>query len=425
MKTEHESEEKKLEMNHEIHTPNVSVDTSKDHDTATEEGPRSNLAPKYSQPKNQWKKTVIAVVITAIVVGLLTSGGMAFAFLAGRQLNNGSIEEKRQTVVQEGEVIADISQRVGPSVVSIITQQTSAEASLYFGQESRSSQAAGTGFMIDDNGLILTNKHVVPAETKSVTVITADGTRYEDVEIIGRDPLNDLAILKVKQPKNFKAIPLADSSNVRTGQKVVAIGNALGQFQNTVTSGIISGQGRPVQAGTKEGGASEFLTNLFQTDAAINSGNSGGPLLNFNGEVIGVNTAVAADAENVGFSIPINEAKSIIASVQQTGKLQRPYIGIQYVLLTPDIAKQLNLSVNAGAYVQKEAGAIIPGSPAAKAGVEPGDVVTKVDSTEINEKNTPQIALGKFKVGDTVTLTVVRGDKTLQLKAKLKAAPQE
>ena len=179
-----------------------------------------------------------------------------------------------------------------------------------------------------------------------------------------------------------------------------------------------------MQAGTKEGGASELLTNLFQTDAAINSGNSGGPLLNFNGEVIGVNTAVAADAENVGFSIPINEAKSIIASVQQTGKLQRPYIGVQYVLLTPDIAKQLNLSVSTGAYVQKEPGSVISGSPADKAGVEPGDVITKVESIDINEKTTPQIALGRFKVGDAVTLTVVRGEKTLQLKIKLEAAPQ-
>jgi len=425
MKTEHESEEKKLDKNDEGRTSNTPVDTSiaQREIVGADTKPNSTLA--ANRPKHQLKKTVITIIITAIVTGLLTSGGMAFAFLAGRQFSNSSLEEKRQTVVQEGEVIADISQRVGPSVVSIITQQTSAEASLYFGQQSRSSQAAGTGFMIDDNGLILTNKHVVPAETNAVTVITADGTRYEEVEIIGRDPLNDLAILKVKQPKNFKAIPLADSGNVRTGQKVIAIGNALGQFQNTVTSGIISGQGRPVQAGTKEGGASELLTNLFQTDAAINSGNSGGPLLNFNGEVIGVNTAVAADAENVGFSIPINEAKSIIASVQQTGKLQRPYIGVQYVLLTPDIAKQLNLSVSTGAYVQKEPGSVISGSPADKAGVEPGDVITKVESIDINEKTTPQIALGRFKVGDAVTLTVVRGEKTLQLKTKLEAAPQE
>lgn len=375
--------------------------------------------------KNSIKKTVIAVVVTSIIVSIIMSGGMAFAFLAGRQLSGSTIEQKRQTVVQEGEVIADISQSVGPSVVSIVTQQSMTVDRSYFGQQSKGGQAAGTGFMIDDNGLILTNKHVVPKQTSTVEVITADGSRYQNVEVIGRDPLNDLAILKVADAKNFKAIPLADSNAVRTGQKVIAIGNALGQFQNTVTSGIISGQGRPVEAGDKAGGASELLTNLFQTDAAINSGNSGGPLLNFNGEVIGVNTAVAADAENVGFSIPINEAKSIIDSVKQTGKVQRPYIGVRYILLTPDIASQLGLSTQSGAYIQQQADAIISGGPADKAGLKPGDIITQVESTNINEKTSPQVALGQHKIGDTVTLTVIRGDKTLKIKVTLEAAPLE
>lgn len=375
--------------------------------------------------KNSTKKTVIAVVVSSIIVSIIMSGGMAFAFLAGRQLSGSTIEQKRQTVVQEGEVIADISQSVGPSVVSIVTQQSMTVDRSYFGQQSKGGQAAGTGFMIDDNGLILTNKHVVPKQTSTVEVITADGSRYQNVEVIGRDPLNDLAILKVADAKNFKAIPLADSNAVRTGQKVIAIGNALGQFQNTVTSGIISGQGRPVEAGDKAGGASELLTNLFQTDAAINSGNSGGPLLNFNGEVIGVNTAVAADAENVGFSIPINETKSIIDSVKQTGKVQRPYIGVRYILLTPDIASQLGLSTQSGAYIQQQADAIILDGPADKAGLKPGDIITQVESTNINEKTSPQVALGQHKIGDTVTLTVIRGDKTLKIKVTLEAAPLE
>ena len=375
--------------------------------------------------KRTAKKTVIAVIVASIIVSLLMSGGMAFAFLAGRQLSGSTIEQKRQTIVQEGEVIADISQRVGPSVVSIVTQQSATVDSVYFGQQTKNSQAAGTGFMIDEKGLILTNKHVVPKQTSTVEVITSDGTRYQNVEVVGRDPLNDLAILKVKDAKKFKAIPLADSNTVRTGQKVIAIGNALGQFQNTVTSGIISGQGRPVEAGDQAGGASEILTNLFQTDAAINSGNSGGPLLNFNGEVIGVNTAVAADAENIGFSIPINEAKSIIGSVQQTGKVQRPYIGIRYILLTPDVASQLGLSTQSGAYIQQQADSIIAGGPADKAGIKPGDIITQVESININEKTSPQVALGQHKVGDTVTLTVIRDDKTLKLKVTLEAAPLE
>lgn len=343
--------------------------------------------------------------------------------MIGTKYRSDDLESKKQTVVQEGEVIADIAQKVGPSVVSIVTEQQATVQSFYYGNQTRTSRAAGTGVIIDSNGLILTNKHVVPEATSTVQVITSEGTRYENVEVIGRDPLNDLAILKVKDPKDFKPATLGDSDTVRTGQKVVAIGNALGQFQNTVTSGIISGIGKSVEAGDEAGGATEQLSNLFQTDAAINSGNSGGPLLSFNGEVIGINTAVAADAENIGFAIPINEAKGIIDGVKSTGKVTRPYIGVKYLTITPDIAKEQNLSVSKGALISTESGSVVSGSPAAKANLKSGDIIIKVNNITLSDSISLASAVGRFKVGDSVELTIVRNGKEQKIKVTLTAAP--
>ena len=383
------------------------------------------VAPRTQPPikrRSSRRRLVIACAATAVVVFLTSAGALSGAFLLGRNYNANTIDQKRQTVVQEGEVIADVAQTVGPSVVSIITEQQ-ATVNGYYGAQKQTSQAAGTGLIIDSSGLILTNKHVVPEGTSSVQVVTADGTVYKDAQIIGRDPLNDIAIIKVSNPKDFMAATLGNSDNVRTGQKVIAIGNALGQFQNTVTSGIISGQGRPVEAGTESGGASEQLTNLFQTDAAINSGNSGGPLLNFNGEVIGINTAIAADAQNIGFAIPINEAKGVVESAKASGTVSRPYIGVKYNSLTSEIAKQLNISITKGAYISTDPGSVVSGSPADKAGLRGGDVITKVNNTELSSSTSLTSAVGRLKVGESVTLTVIRDGKTQQIKVTLAEAP--
>lgn len=374
--------------------------------------------PVTKEPKKvSRKKAIIIGVICALLATLLTAGGLSAAFLAGANYKSGDLETTKQTVLQEGEVIADIAQKVGPSVVSIMAEQQATVQGLG-GSRTRTAQAAGTGVIIDSNGLILTNKHVVSEGTSAVRVITSDGTRYQDVQIIGRDPLNDLAILKVKNPKDFKPANLADSDTVRTGQKVVAIGNALGQFQNTVTSGIISGIGKSVEAGSEAGGATEQLSNLFQTDAAINSGNSGGPLLNYNGEVIGINTAVAADAENIGFAIPINEAKGIIDSVKATGKLIRPQLGVRYGMITPEYAKEQNISVEQGAIISS----VSEGGPAAKAGLKTGDVVIKVNNTTLNESTYLVTVVSRYKVGDTLELTIVRDGKEQKVRVKLEQA---
>jgi serine protease Do len=220
---------------------------------------------------------------------------------------------------------------------------------------------------------------------------------------------------------------LGDSSKMQVGDKVVAIGNALGQFQNTVTEGILSGFGRSVTAGDSSGtGSDETLQNLFQTDAAINEGNSGGPLVNINGEVIGINTAIAGDAQNIGFAIPINDAQGSIKSILGTGKLERPYLGVRYISLTDDYAYTYNLPVKRGAYIPPAAGgqaSIVSGSPADKAGLKEKDVITAIDDTKIDENNSLTSVLGKHAVGDNITLSVLRGGKDMKIKVTLEAAP--
>jgi serine protease Do len=236
--------------------------------------------------------------------------------------------------------------------------------------------------------------------------------------------------LKIEDTNGEKLVPaeLGDSSKVQIGDAVVAIGNALGQFQNTVTSGIISGHGRQVQASEQGTGENaENLNDLFQTDAAINEGNSGGPLVNMNGQVIGINTAIAGDAQNIGFAIPINDVKGLVDQVLSTGKFERPYLGVRYVPLTADYAYEYNLSVNRGAYLAPSQvtgqPAVVSGSPADKAGLKEKDVITQVDGTNIDETHSLTSLLGQHKPGDKVKLTVVRSGKTLHIEVKLGTAP--
>lgn len=372
------------------------------------------------------KKVVIIASSLLLIAALLFSGSLvAIGFLMGTTLSDGGVEERqKQTIVSEGEVIADIAQKVGPSVVSVITEQQRTVRSIY-GTQSVQGQAAGTGVIVDKSGYVLTNKHVVPEGTNAVKLILSDGSSYEGVEIVGRDPLNDLAILKIQDPADdITPASLGDSDTVRVGQKVVAIGNALGQFQNTVTSGIISGVGRPIEAGDGSGYV-EQLSNLFQTDTAINSGNSGGPLLNYDGEVIGINTAVAEDAQNVGFAIPINEAKGIIVSAQKTGTVTRPFLGVQFTTITEAFAQGQNLPVDTGALVSSGEGAIVADSPAAKAGLRPGDIVIKIDDIKLDDRRTLDSVVGRYGVGDSVELTILRGDKRITVEATLAEAPTQ
>ncbi|MDB5162776.1 MAG: putative HtrA2 peptidase [Candidatus Saccharibacteria bacterium] len=355
------------------------------------------------------RKSVIITLVAITAVLLLT----AFGFAGGmyiQKLRTGttynalnSTSDGNTSVTNEESTIAAIAEKVGPSVVSIVTKS---QAQSYYGTASQ--QGAGTGIIVSSDGYIMTNNHVIE-DANDVVVIDSTGVQFDDVTVIGRDPLNDVAFLKVKSNATFKPVTLGTSSTLRIGQQVVAIGNALGQYSNTVTSGIISGVGRPVTAEAGNG-QTETLTDLIQTDASINPGNSGGPLLNMAGQVIGINTAIAADANGIGFSIPINSTKGVLAGVLEKGKISRAYMGVNYLSVTPDVAKQYKLTVKDGAYVYATDGsAVASGSPAEKAGLKNNDVIVKINDDTIGKQGSLSSIIGQYKPGDTVTVTYLRG----------------
>ena len=318
--------------------------------------------------------------------------------------------------------IASIANAVSKSVVSIVT---STDQKSFFSNETTSQTAAGTGFILSSDGYIATNKHVVSGASK-IGVILDDGTAYEDVELVGTDPLNDFAIIKINNVNNLSPVKLGDSKTTSAGQQVVAIGNALGAYQNSVTSGIISGKGRSLTATDSGRTQYETLSDMIQTDAAINGGNSGGPLVNAAGEVIGINTAYASQGNNVGFAIPISSVKGIIKNVLSGKGFERAVIGVRYINLTPTIAKEKNLSVTRGALIasSKNNKAIISGSAGDKAGLKENDIITAVNGTEIGSSGSLSSLIGEYSVGDTVKITVVRGGKTETLELTLAAYKQ-
>ena len=316
--------------------------------------------------------------------------------------------------------IADIADKVSKSVVSIVT---STQATDFFGQNHESS-AAGTGIIVTSDGYILTNKHVINGASR-VSVILDDGTTYEDVEVVATDPLNDVAFLKIKDVSDIRLSSLCDSKTINVGQQVIAIGNALGEYQNTVTAGIISGTGRSVTASDGSGRNAETLSDMIQTDAAINSGNSGGPLVNAAGEVIGINTATSTSAENMGFAIPISSAKGMLKQLIETGKAERTYLGVYSVEITPEAAKAYNLPVNSGAYVYSPSAytAVSKDSPAAKAGIKDKDIITAVNGTKVGSAGSLSSLIGEYKPGDTVQLTVIREGNEIAINATLGGYP--
>lgn len=376
-----------------------------------EETKQDNIAVVDNQRRGTNNPLIIWLLVLALVFG---GTGLCFGIMAYQKvstpitfLNSGSDGNSANFV--EGS-IADIADKVSESVVSIVSSTKMRD---FFGQ-SYSSSAAGTGVIVSTDGYVLTNKHVI-ADATSVYIVLDDGTIYEDVEIVATDPLNDIAFLKIKDAKDLKAATLGDSKTLNVGQQVIAIGNALGQYQNTVTSGIISGLGRSIEASDGSGYNTETLSDMIQTDAAINSGNSGGPLVNAAGEVIGINTATSTSAENMGFAIPISSVKGMLSQLVESGKASRAYLGVYSVEITPEVAKAYNLPVSSGAYLYNSSAynAIISGSPASKAGLKDKDIVTAVNGVKVGTAGTLSDLIGEYKPGDTVQLTVVReGNET-------------
>lgn len=309
--------------------------------------------------------------------------------------------------------IASIANKVAPSVVSITTETRNQG---WYGQTT--STAAGTGFIISADGYVLTNKHVVSG-SNSITILLDNGEVKNNVKLIGVDPLNDVAILKIKDVNNLKPLPLGNSRSVNLGQQVIAVGNTLGQYQNSVTEGIISGLGRSIIASDSSGGNVESLNDMLQTDASINQGNSGGPLLNAAGEVIGINTAVSS-GNGLGFAIPISSVKGIVKNVLKNGDFKRAYLGVYYTNLTPAIAKANNLPTTSGAYINSAKGtSVIKGSAADRAGLKDKDIITAVGEVKIGRAGSLASLIGEYAVGDTVKITINRGGEIKDLEITL------
>lgn len=335
------------------------------------------------------------------------------------------------SVQEESGTIAAVK-KVNPAVVSVIgTQdyskifqnQQNSPYYFFFGGSLPSGQqevSGGTGFIISADGLILTNKHVIADTSTTYSVVMNDGKKY-DAKVLAQDPTNDLAFLKI-EASGLTVAELGDSSTLQIGQTVIAIGNALGEYSNTVTKGIVSGLARTIEASGQNTGTAETLDNAIQTDAAINYGNSGGPLLNLDGQVVGVNTAISSEGVLVGFSIPINEAKKDIESIQNTGKITRAYLGVRYVLVDDQVKQADNLSVNYGALLAKGdngESAVASGSPADIAGLEENDIILTFDGTKIDSTNSLAKLMTSKNVGDIVTLKVLHDGKEKEVKVTL------
>jgi S1-C subfamily serine protease len=393
--------------------------------------------------KATMKKSVLVIASVLVLIGAVTGGAVSDRLFGykildkwwPRESDGAGINNENIKIVTEESVVVGVVEKVSPSVVTIgiSTTQRVFSPSMeldpfgFFGQQFRGNvseklieQDIGSGFVISSDGIVVTNKHVVDTVDAKYRVITKDNKTYE-VQKIYRDPANDLAILKINpNPSDpaLKPAELGDSSNLKVGQFVIAIGTALGEFRHTVTTGVVSGLGRGITAGSPLEGAVEKIDDVIQTDAAINLGNSGGPLLNSGGQVIGVNTAVSAEGQNIGFAIPINIIKDAIDNFNKTGQFSRPWLGIRYRILNMKTALQYD--VPAGAYVQ----AVISGSPASKAGIVEGDIITKMNGKKMDGESDTAVAseISSHKVGDQLEIELYRNGQNKTLKVTLEEA---
>ncbi|MDP1833648.1 MAG: trypsin-like peptidase domain-containing protein [Candidatus Moranbacteria bacterium] len=394
------------------------------------------------------KRTGLLIGMFFLIVGTIFISsvlGAAFGFLAGNVSKgflpdrltgflgiSNSIENPeiiKQRIVEEDSAVIDVVEKKSPAVVSIVISKdvSQIQGSLpfdlrnFFGQgtdqfgssnsgtdgEQKKKVGGGSGFLVTADGMVVTNKHVVSDETAEYTVMTNDNKEHA-AKILAVDPVNDIAVIKI-EGQDYPTLDLGDSDSLKIGQSVVAIGNSLGEFSNTVSKGIVSGLGRSLTASGGRG-QTEKLSDIIQTDAAINPGNSGGPLLNIDGEVVGINVAMAQGAQNIGFAIPANQIKRVVEQVKTTGKITAPYLGVRYVPIDDEIKKAFNFSYSYGVLVVRGDRvtdfAVIPGSPADKAGIVENDVILEIDGEKIDEKNSLSGLVAKHNVGDSVILKI-------------------
>jgi len=355
---------------------------------------------------------------------------------------------EKQSIFSQESFVVDAVKKTNPAVISIIISKNVPKYETYIDPNQQQNPfgdlfpnfffnipqyrqkgtekkeiGGGSGFLVTSNGLIVTNKHVVDQKDAEYTVFTNDGKKHP-AKVIARDPILDIALIKI-EGSDFPFLSLGDSDSLQVGQSVIAIGNALAEFRNTVSVGVISGLARSVVAGDSSG-KTELLDHVIQTDAAINPGNSGGPLLDLSGRVIGVNVAIAQGSQNIGFALPINSVKSAIESVKTTGKIVRPYLGIRYVSINAEMKDKNNLSVDYGVLVkagqnQNEL-AVIPGSPADKAGIVENDIILEINGVKLDEKNTLASLVRQKNIGDLITLKILHKGVEKNVQVTLEAA---
>lgn len=397
------------------------------------------------------RKLIVLIVILVLILTAYSAAEHYFPQFSSYFVGNSSLNlpHEQVKVVSEESVTIDTVKKVSLSVVTV-TEEAPANSSSdqsqspdfgfgpfsIFGQSpfdngggdnsqpnpSPQPASIGSGFIITSDGLVVTNKHVVSDVGAKYQVTTSDDKVY-DVQKIYRDPLNDIAILQINPSQNagktLQPVTMGDSSKLQVGQFVIAIGTALGQFPSTVTTGVISGLGRGITAGSDLEGFVEQLDNVIQTSAAINPGNSGGPLLNSSSQVIGINTAVSESGQNIGFALPINVVKDSLNTFNQTGQFNRPYVGVEYKMISQDLA--LANGVPQGAYVEN----VVQGSPADNAGLQQGDIITKVDGQRIMGTTDLSTVISKKKVGDNITITYWRNNTSTDVQVTLTAAPSQ
>jgi serine protease Do len=372
--------------------------------------------------KKSGQPVTLALIVASIVFGMVLHAAARAQMAVGQGAQAGGPGS-----------FADIAEKVNPAVVSITSTETVKPKEkgrgrqpfrgdpfeFFFGpeqrrrfqpeEEPRFEISGGSGFLISDDGYVLTNYHVV--EDASKIKVNLSGDRHDYLaDVVGTDPSTDLALIKIKGDKRLPFLALGDSETVRVGDWVMAIGNPL-NYDHTVTVGVISAKGRVLRDLSRD----FSLDNFIQTDAAINFGNSGGPLVNASGEVVGVNTAISSVGQGIGFAVPVNVAKGIMEQLRTKGKVSRGYLGIELAEITPDLQEAFGLSTDKGALVNS----VRPGLPAETAGLKRGDVIVAVDGRSVESTNEVVRLVSAKEPGSTVKLTVLRNGKETTVAAKL------
>lgn len=394
---------------------------------------RNYILDKIFELRNQQISEIvnnqIASDATLLEAGKLLENNSINALENEEKLKREALEKSKQVLPKS---IVDVVRSANPAVVSVTLYKQVSKMSFVLNKDTNTLEqketgkdkqkvGSGSGFVISSDGMIVTNRHVVDIKGVEFEVTFNNGDTLK-AEVMAIDPVYDVAIMKIISPvnKKYEYLELGDSDTLNLGETVIAIGNALGELKNSVSVGIVSGLSRSVTANDNSG-ALERLEKVIQTDAAINKGNSGGPLIDLFGKVVGVNVAIADKSQSIGFALPINGIKDVISSVKKTGKIVRPFVGIRYAVVTPELKSEMDLPVDSGILVVRGSGkddfAVSPGSPAETAGIKEGDIITEISGKSITKDEDFALIIRNKKVGDMISIKLLRNntEKTIYL----------